>query len=152
MFLKIFKRKDFAEEIIEDIEKSKEEYEKLKRKYEKELKEWEALPETKKKKIKSALDIKYRFLKDDLEFFRIRTLHTLLTFSFGFSIINLFYMFYFLKNKTLTDSMVLVEILFSVFFIGMFIYFLIKEKRLDNKRKKYFVLKSEMKKRLGEEV
>jgi len=76
-FKKIFKREDPAEEILKDLEESQRRYEKLRKRYQKELEKWKNLPENEKEKMKSVIDLRYKFSEDDLRSFRVRVLHFL---------------------------------------------------------------------------
>jgi len=57
-------------------------------------------------------------------------------------------MYYYVKYGVLTESMVLVEVSFSLLFILTFLYYLVKEKRLVDEVYKYFVLSEEIRRLL----
>ena len=147
-FKKIFKRGDPAEEILKDLEESQRRYEKLRKRYQKELEKWKSLPENEKEKMKSVIDLRYKFSEDDLRSFRVRVLHFLLTLILGFAVINLYFMYYYVRYGVLTEGMVLVEVSFSLLFILTFLYYLVKEKRLVDEVYKYFVLSEEIRRLL----
>ena len=146
-----FWKKDFTEEILKDLEESQKEYEALRERYKEELGKWEKLSEKEGEKVKSMIDLRFRVLEDDLEFFRKRVLYFLLTFILGFGAINLYFMFYYMKYGVLTKGMVFLEIFFSLLFIFTFLYYLIREKKLVAEIYKYFVLSREMRKMLESE-
>ncbi|WP_029523544.1 hypothetical protein [Persephonella sp. KM09-Lau-8] len=151
IFKKAFKRKDVAEEILKDLEESQRKYERLRKDYEKELEEWKKLSSEERKRVKSIVDLRYRFLEDDLKSFRMRVLHFLLTFVLGFAMVNLYFMGYYAKYGVLTEGMILIEFFFSLLFILTFLYYFVREKRLVEGIYKYFVLSREMEEFLKKE-
>ena len=150
-FKKRFKGKDLAEEILKDLEESQKKYEKLRKEYKGKLEEWKRLSEKEREEVKSMINLRFRVLEDDLKSLRIRVLHFLLTFVLGFAVVNLYFMYYYVKNKGLTESMVLFEVFFSLLFILTFLYYLVGERKLFAEIYKYFVLSEEMRKMLESE-